>query len=303
IQGEILALQFDDSQEARAKRLKLEEQAAEIEADITETVEDRKYDLQVETLDNVLDEYRTNIEERIELIEQQKEAELAAIDAEIEKLEDKKEKIQETIEAYREMIEAIRESSNAMVEAINRQIEAIRQLIDALKEANKEYGKLGGGNIVPSTSIVGTGKPPALVATETTVRGAAGTGVVISGSRHSGGLIESHHSDKQPFAGNLRSNEVFAKLLKGEYVATENQMKNFLKNILPKISGRTNEELISKLLAMREGGGITVGDINISVAGNLDKDTVPEIKKAVFEALNSATKQKGKKTNAFFYSV
>lgn len=300
IQGEILALQFDDSQEARAKRLKLEEQAAEIEADITETVEDRKYDLQVETLDNVLDEYRTNIEERIELIEQQKEAELAAIDAEIEKLEEKKTKIQETIEAYREMIEAIRESSSAMVEAINKMIDGIRQLIDALKDADKEWGNLGGGGGKTTTPLTNLSQSKG---------GKGGTPIgdiednfTTSPYFHSGGTVESHHSDKQPFAGNLRSNEVFAKLLKGEYVATENQMKNFLKNILPKISGRTNEELINRLLAMKDGG-VTVGDINISVAGNLDKDTVPEIKKAVFEALNSATKQKGKKTNAFFYSV
>ena len=43
---------------------------------------------------------------------------------------------------------------------------------------------------------------------------------------HNGGLVESHHNGD--FAGNLRSNEVFSKLLKGEYVATEGQMDNFL---------------------------------------------------------------------------
>lgn len=104
---------------------------------------------------------------------------------------------------------------------------------------------------------------------------------------HNGGLVESHHNGD--FAGNLRSNEVFSKLLKGEYVATEGQMDNFLKNILPTIAtniptGRYNQS-----------SNINVS-MPINVEGNLDKSVIPDIKKIanqVIEEINRSLIARG----------
>ena len=87
---------------------------------------------------------------------------------------------------------------------------------------------------------------------------------------HSGGLIESHHEGD--FAGGLQSNEVFAKLLKGEYVATEHQMDNFLRNVLPSIGSN-----MPKVTSNIGGQNINVS-MPITVEGNLDKSVIPDIK-------------------------
>jgi hypothetical protein len=112
----------------------------------------------------------------------------------------------------------------------------------------------------------------------------------IKGGRknyHSGGIVESHHNGD--FAGGVNSNEVFAKLLKGEYVATESQMDNFLRKTLPSMLGvpvtsRTNN-----------AGNITVS-MPINVEGNLDKSVLPNIEKIadkVLQQINGAMKQRG----------
>lgn len=98
---------------------------------------------------------------------------------------------------------------------------------------------------------------------------------------HSGGLaLPDGRSD---FIGNLRSNEVFAKLLKGEYVSTEGQMDNFLKNVLPKVT--LGYQAITK---NNQIPSITV-NMPITVEGNMDKDVIPDIKKIsnnVMEEIN-----------------
>lgn len=98
---------------------------------------------------------------------------------------------------------------------------------------------------------------------------------------HSGGPVESHHDGN--FAGNLQSNEVFAKLLKGEYVSTEGQMNNFLKNVLPKVT--LGYQAITK---NNQIPSITV-NMPINVEGNMDKEVIPDIKKIsnnVMEEIN-----------------
>ena len=87
---------------------------------------------------------------------------------------------------------------------------------------------------------------------------------------HEGGMVESHHDGN--FAGNLKSNEVFAKLLTGELVATEGQMDNFLTRILPRLMG--NQDYT------KSSGEVTI-DVNIpiTVQGNMDKDVIPDIER------------------------
>ena len=90
--------------------------------------------------------------------------------------------------------------------------------------------------------------------------------------------------DRSDFIGNLRSNEVFAKLLQGgEYVSTEGQMDNFLKNVLPKVT--LGYQAFTK---NNQIPSITV-NMPITVEGNMDKDVIPDIKKIsnnVMEEIN-----------------
>jgi len=106
--------------------------------------------------------------------------------------------------------------------------------------------------------------------------------------KHEGGIVEQHHGGE--FAGKLKSNEVFSKLLKGEYVATEGQMSNFMGNILPRIANQPT------------GTSIKNGETNISmpihVEGNLDKSVLPDLEKMMnktFEKMNAALMSRGYK--------
>jgi hypothetical protein len=114
---------------------------------------------------------------------------------------------------------------------------------------------------------------------------------------HTGGLgYELHHNGD--FVGNLKSNEVYAKLLKGEYVATEGQMNNFMKNILPKMANITAQGMVKA-----NGGDTNQTTLNLTVNGNLDKVTLQDVKKEVFSSLNGALRAKGKQKNAFTNSI
>lgn len=95
---------------------------------------------------------------------------------------------------------------------------------------------------------------------------------------------ETHHTGG--FAGNvtdLKSNEVFAKLLKGELVSTPEQMDNFIKTILPSI-------------VMRASQGDTF-EYNAPLfeihCGNIDKDTLPDLETIINKAVEKFERRMG----------
>lgn len=358
IRTQIETLALDNSEEARAKRLELESQAAELEEEITADSEDRKYDMQIQALEDLQDAYDKMIENQIKGIDE-------VID-----------KIKEQIDAYRELIEQLREAqqggggggggissvfSNVVkelqifaknlaeaekspqlfklaVEDIARildeeiaaayenhntelatKLETMRAQIDEATADNvltqeeiksltttltTEFGSLpeeirqkiadslkttltidlkvyfrapttGTASLpypsIPSSRIPTNKMPP------------PGTGSIYA--PHSGGLIEEHHAGN--FAGNLNSNEVFAKLLKGEYVATEGQMDKFLRQTMPAITNAA----VNK---SAPGASISV-NMPITVEGNLDKEVIPDIDKIADKVVNTITKTLTKK--------
>jgi len=70
--------------------------------------------------------------------------------------------------------------------------------------------------------------------------------------RHEGGFASEHGPDV--FEGTLKDSEVFAKLLKGEYVATEDQMKTFLRKTLPNIATEINNMFSEKEKSLKLRG-------------------------------------------------
>jgi len=115
---------------------------------------------------------------------------------------------------------------------------------------------------------------------------------------HDGGIVESHH-DGGDFAGGLKSNEVFAKLMKGELVSTEAQMDNFMKTILPTMISQGPN------INNANAGSINI-DMPINVAGNLDKSVLPQLEKIVAQAvkqLNTNLQQRGYKRSVDQFSA
>ncbi len=133
IDRELLELQFDNSEEANAKRLQLEEDRAKATEDIAEYQADRTYDIEVQALDAEYDAFERVIN-----------LQMAGIDAMIDKYGEMIDQINKAISALSEMSSAggggyviptsvpVPTSSNAIT----------RQVWDALVQSNRS--RLGG---------------------------------------------------------------------------------------------------------------------------------------------------------------
>ena len=289
---EIAMLALDDSQEARNRRLELEGDAAELEEEITEDSEDRKYDLQIEALDKAQEAFEKVIEAQMEAID-------------------------ESIEGYREQADAIKSASGGVggltsATQLYKQIatDAYNKIISDLNKqrsltiSQKEYIQ----DVITKMHEQGATADELIAKWEylmglignwgTTSPGGvwqgndAGTGII---AMHTGGLVESHHDGE--FAGNLKSNEVFSKLLKGELISTEAQMDNFMKNTLPRIAGMSTVE--NKKFSV----GDTSIKIDINIAGSVAKNDLPALKETVLGGVNKALKDRGIKRLAGSFSI
>lgn len=422
IKARIALLALDDSAEARAERLKLEEQAGELETEITEDKEDRKYDLQIQALDDLQKAFEDKINAQID-----------AIDKVIDKYKEEIERIREVMQAlngggggggggggsnlksaaqdaYNKIAEEIKtakrlteEQRQGILSVIAQMLIAgatadeldrkYRQLIDLAQRINlpgttreeltcfvagtkitmwngeaKNIEEVKIGDSVLSFDVLNNNALVIANVIETFIHSAkaiytingflkvTGEHLIYVNSKwtpvyqikngdlllsengekvkvfsvthekgeykvfnihtdhithnyfangilshnakakeHYGGIVEAHHDGD--FAGNLQSNEVFARLLKGEYVATEGQMNNFLKNVLPKMMN------IPTGTSINEKIGDTSIQIHINVEGSLDKSVLPDLKSSLLKEVNKAMQKRGVRRSAGSFSI
>ena len=280
LKARIAILSLDDSEEAMAQRLKLEEEASELEVEIAKDKTERTYDLQMEALDRVQKAFEDGIDKQMDAIEKM----IAAIRALIEALRKAAEESGTSGgAALNTMKTTAEDTATAIADAMQKQYDLSEATKNALKEQilkwlavgvsigkaielAKDYaeainGPMGAVTYSPSDwSKVSKGEWEAKP---------------VIYKEHTGGLIEKHHSGN--FAGGLESNEVFAKLLKGEFVATEGQMDNFLSRTMPNIVSRA------------VGGNVNLS-MPITVEGNMDESVLPSIEKIANKVIREINK-------------
>jgi hypothetical protein len=193
IQNELAALQFDDSEEGKARRLELQDELNDANKELENLQYDRSVDLQKDALD----------------------AEYEALEARIE---------------------------NA---------------IDAIQNINATSMSDFAQQLANILSNMNTVTAPATTPTF-----------------HDGGIVGGSAA--------LKSNEMFAKVMKGEGIFTSGQMDRFINKTLPQMV-QTNST----------GGSMGDITINIPVNGSLDKQCIPDLKKTIYQALNDALSQRG----------
>jgi TP901 family phage tail tape measure protein len=199
------------------------------------------------------------------------EQELADNTAEIEEFQaDRSYDLQ--IQALDREYELYKEFIDAQIALIDKLIASIQAMIDALKSAK--------------SASTGGGQSPVLPAPPSTPSNSVGNWVNPPRERGGGNprLFVAHSGAESGFVGGLKSNEEFAKLMKGELVINKPQMENFMNKSLPQmVSTATNEINF---------------EMPINVNGPLDKTVLPDIEKIVnkaFEKMNSALMNRGYK--------
>lgn len=285
IDAELLALQFDNSEEANARRLELEEERARAAEELANMEADHSVESQTNALDEELEAYQRYIENQQEAIQ-------ANLDYQLEMLDREYEAFEASIQSKIDQLQTYLDSSGLITaEAMRLLSERTEKFYKDLLEWNKRFGtsvdrditsklETAFGYLMMMNTLAGT------VASQSGgASGGAGggAGVVVGENYHTGGVVgKAKNSD----------GEHFAKLLESEVVLTPQDISKFMRSTLPG-------------LMSSGGGGFSVGDIQlqINVEGNLDKTVIPDLKETIFETLNEVIKSRGVRRNAFSYSV
>ena len=330
----------------------MEEEAAKLRGEISETEEDREYDLRVQALEDEkkkaeeetalklkeMEDAQKAADLKYELhlreMEDEKEASDLAYELLLRKMEDEKEASDQAYELrLREMedeeknaerryeikIKELEDSYNAKEKSLQDQIQLIdeylskegqlnkeamdlildknSQVYEDLIKWNRDYGTGIDDDIIKMWELATTAvedyietvKKIDRVGEDIGVGGDDGGGVEWGDSGAGGNPIPPpapHHSGvNSGFVGNkmvLKSNEEFAKLMKGELVVNPKDMDKFMKNVLPSMA----DSSVSNTM-----GGISIDKVlDITVNGSLDKSVIPDIKEIANKVMGEINK-------------
>ena len=218
LQNQLAQLSLDNSSEAQAQKLQVQDELKKAQQDLTNTQQDHSTKVQQDALDASYAAYEVKVNLAIK------------------------------------QIEGITASSTADFAS---QLAAILGKMSAPDIKNSKSGGSTTGNSLPTRRY------------------------------HEGGIV----GDSTP----IKSNEVLAKLLKGEGVYTPEQAQNFVKNIIPNITQGINK-----------GNGDINVSMPISVNGSLDSKVIPDLNRMVNETvkkLNDNLRQVGYVRRADAFSI
>ena len=300
IDNELLQLQFDNSEEGKRRRLELESERADAVKDIDELQADRSYDIQIQALDDEYDAYEETMDAKIEVLQDYLDQEGTITSDAIALLQAKTDTFyQSLIEWNRlygsgidsDVIDKWAIASNSVNEYASTAGNALSGVGSAADSAAAKIqtalSALNTYEFVSGTKSYAeqTELDKKIAALKTKAGQVAGTTSYLVKTYHEGGVVGGG-------LPKIKESEVYAKLLKGEVVNTDSEMKNFINNTLP--------NMVNTASAMT-----SIGDISMSfnVAGNLDKTVLPDIKEMVSDTLIGIFKNKGIMRNASSYSI
>ena len=300
IEEEIAQLQFDTSEEGIARRLELEQQLAEERKALEDEQFDQSIDAQIRALDEEYENYQDYIDQQIAALEDYLEKEGEITQEAMELIHGR------TEEFYNELMEWNMTYGSGVAQDVVNAWQGAIVWIDTFAMQGAEAVEGFASRAGAAVSGVGSAIAAAAESAETSMANATSNMsrsidntfarlnsllagfITISPSQmglfnrnipleyHEGGIVGSMPT--------LPESEVFAKLLKGEYVATEGEMYNFVNKTLPSIAGASNSK--------------SIGDISIIFdVENLDRDVLPDIKNMVTKAINDTLVDAGFKRN------
>jgi len=287
IDNELLQIQFDNSEEGTRKRLELEAEKANKVEEIGELQNNRSVDLQKDALDEEYDQYEEYIDAKIALIDDYLSKEGLIAQKAIALMKSR------TDDFYKSLIDWNRtygDGIDATIQKLWNQASAANAAVVANAAANASSysgGSGGGGGGKEETeqkrktkkdyNVYMIGGEPNYIE--------KGTGQKIESSEYS--LLPNYHDGGIVGAKGSNISEVFANLMKGEVVVNKPQMADFLGSTLPSIVN----------------SGTPIVNMEINVAGNMDKSVMPEMERMVLKTINKAWSDRGMRRSAKSFSV
>lgn len=262
IENELLQIQFDNSDEAKKRRLELEDEKAKKIIEIDEFQTDRSVELQKDALDQEYEDYKENIEKKIKAIDDY----LETVTIHYNNL------IAESQRAASAIGNSISNGYNMATNAVNNFTAATARAIEAQRQflleqeghfAAEEDHRSNYEAFYDGSTLRYRHKESGRYVSETYYK--------MLPNYHLGGIVGS---------SSVKENEILATLLKGEVVATEDQAYNFIRNVLP-------------TLLNAGGAGDTVVPVNVTIEGNVDKDVMVDLKTDITKAVYDAMTKRG----------
>lgn len=304
LENQITILSLDNSAEALAEKLRLQEQASKLQTEISNDASDHENQLQIDALEKEKKAYEESQKLKLQALEDTKNISDQEYNIRLRDLEDQKKAAEQAYDITIKELDneyAAREaalnakiaqidyylqregtiSSDAMNMILDKNSNVYKQLLDW----NKVYGTGINDDITNAwklaTDAINNYKYAASGVSVSTPQSTTGSGPqypyyvnpnIGHPGRHSG--VDSGFVGVTPV---LKSNEEFAKLLKGEIVVNPSQMDKFMTKTLP--------SLVSPSVSNTMNGGNIEISMPLQVMGNLDKSTLPNIEKIVNDAV------------------
>lgn len=278
IENALFAIQFDNSQEAVANRLKLEEEKAKKMEEIAQLQADRTYDIQIEALDREYAAFENMINMQID-----------AIEVLIDGFNNMIDKINEMIDALAKLATAQAGGGYAKQTKTDTKKKYVSTASDKAKfdEIARQYLNQYNNQ---GTSNSGTGKDAFDAIAQQYLN--QYDGVASGGSFEVMGSPSGVDSKLLPVA----PGELGIAINRSQQNSIA-PLASFFNSIL-KNTGTPQFTPSSS-----NNNGVNMGDIVFQVSGNLDRSAIPDIKSAVFEVLNQTNIIRGKRANAFTNSI
>ena len=278
IDNELLQIQFDNSDEAKRRRLELEDEKAKKITEIDQFQADRGVEIQKDALDEEYDRYEEQLSKKIDALDDYLKREGAIRAEAISLLESRNQTFYNNLMAWNRQYGSGIDSditakwNNATAAANNyRNVAAAAGASASISaERRSDYNVFYQGSFLAYQH-----KATGQYVTEDYYRSIP--------TYHSGGIVGGNSSGKE--------NEVLANLLKEEVVVTENQAYNFIRNTLP------------GLLALANASGETNVPVSIIIEGNVDKNVMPELKENITKAVYQAITKRGVSRNVSDFSL
>lgn len=316
LQAQILELSLDDSAEAIAQRMELEEQAAELQEQIDEANVDRQIELQIEALEKQKQIAQDEYDLQMKVIEAAQEAAKIEFDLKTKQLEKSIEVAEREYELKIRAIEQEQENADLAYEIrkrqledefklkednLQKQIDQIEKYLDEEGTMNRdamemiakdgentykeliEWNKVYGDGVAQTITDAWNSAQQAMEEYKRSLLELQNTPINIplpqNNQQPVGETVAYHDGIERGLVGGLKPNEVFAKLTKGEGVVTPKQMDNIITNFgkVPQIQKTNNQNSLSV-------------EIPITVQGNLDNTVLPELERMITAVVNRLNK-------------